>query len=332
MARWGVFSGVLGVAALLAVAGCDVQVKGAAVADPVAMSPVSVEQAFGNADTVDPCSVVDVNALPRDLDGSLETADSLDDCPVSVTLSDGTKIDVRVGPLETQDEESDSSLKPVATLTRGMTLYTSTDNAPGLCDEYLGFSDANALLIDATTSDPSSKADACPAAEAVGRNAATQIAAGGIKHITFPGNSAGRIDPCNLVVSDTLASAGIANAVASEYPEMHECFWGPGLADSTGNSMYLEFVVGEEPSILDPTTDTSSTIAGRPTVDTKFAVSSTSAWCDVETGLRTYGDPSDDLVEIALIEMHVGDGNTAHACTMANKIAASVWPQLPQAG
>jgi hypothetical protein len=331
MARWGVLGGVLGAVALSTLAGCGTRVGGAAIPQPDALTPITVAQ-FGVARTVDPCSLVDINQLPVALSGYLEPADGLDDCPVSVTLPGATLTDVRVGPLETQPEETDMSLRRVASLPRYMTLYTATDNVPGFCDDYLTFSDGVSLVITANAADPSSRADTCPAAEALGRNAAAQIAQGDIRHVTFPPGSVGSIDPCHLVSGNTLARAGIPDAQSFEYPENHQCWWLPPSSDSNGDSMYLEFLVGEQPSVVDQSTDSSSQIAGRNTVDSKFSVSSTSAWCDVSTGLNTYGGGTDNLVEIAMVEMHTGDGNPTNACNLGNGVAAEVWPQLPKTG
>lgn len=331
MARWGVLGGVLGTAALLTLAGCDTRVDGLAIANADQLTPVTVAQ-FGVGRTVDPCSVVDVNQLAVSLKGSLEPADALDDCPVSVTLPGGAMTDVRVGPLETQEEETDPSLRTVETLPRSMTLYTATPSVPGFCDDYLTMSDGTALVITASASDPSSDANTCPAAEALARDAATQIAEGNIRHVTFPSGSVGAIDPCRLVPASALTAAGIANAASFEFPESHECWWSPPAPNTSGDSMYLEFIVGDEPGVVDGATDSSSQIAGRTTIDSRIMVSSTSAWCDVSTGLNTYGDGTNNLVEIAMVEMHTGDGNTTNACDLGNAVATAVWPQLPKTG
>lgn len=331
MARWGLFSGVLGVAALLAAAGCAVHVRGVSMPDPADTGTVSVSDAFGRATTVDPCSLVDVNQLPSELRGHLEPADAFDDCPVSVTLSDGTHTDVRVGPLLTQDEEPDTSVTSVGPLARGLTLYTASNNTPGTCDDYVGFSDTTVLLIAASATDPSSQANICPAADDLARGAGAQIAEGLVRHVQFPNGSAGPIDPCILVQQNTLDHIGIGDASDFEYPEMHECEWSTDSPD-TEPYMYVEFIVGDQPSVLDPSTDTSQSIAGRTTIDSRFKQSISSAWCFVETGLNTFGDGNDDLVEIALVEVHTADGNTTHACDLGNSVAGSVWPQLPKTG
>lgn len=332
MARWGVLGGVLGVTVLLSVAGCDVQVSGSAEDNPADTGPISMTQTFGQADTVDPCSLVNTNMLPADLHGSLAPADALDDCAVSIRLSNGTIGAADVGPLETQSQADDADLTTIATLPRGMTLQTSMPRVPGFCSDFLRLHDSDGLMIAANATSPNSTANLCPAVDALAKNAAARIADGAIRHLTYPAGSVGLIDPCMLVPDSALSAAGIPNAPFSEFPEMHECIWQPTQSGSAVDTVYVDFLVGDVPTVQDTSTDTSTQLAGRATIDSKFTAGSTSAWCYVNTGLNTYGAATDDLVEIASVEVHTTDGNTTHACDVGNAVAAAVWPQLPRTG
>jgi hypothetical protein len=274
MARWGVLCPVFGAVLLLALTGCDVRVSGAARAHVPAR--VLAAQAFGDAPTVDPCSAVDLRELAPALHGFLEPADALDDCPVGVTLADGTATDVHVGPLEDRDGGTDSELTSVADLAGGLTLYRATDQSVGYCVDYVGFTDGEALYVGASPSDTDSKANTCPAADALARNAATDIAEGGVTHRGYPAQSVGSVDPCGLLPASVLTSGGIADASPNEYPEAHECDW---YSEQTLDSVSIQFLVGPRPSVYDPSVDSAVRIAGRPTVVTKFQESPASAWC-----------------------------------------------------
>lgn len=331
MIRWGVFGAVLGAAALLSLTGCDVHVAGSAADDPADTGPINIAH-FGHANTLDPCSFVDVNTLPAALSASLAPADALDDCAVSVRLSNGTTANVDVGPLQNKNQNTDTALKPIAELQRGMTLYTQTSSTPGFCSDFLGFGNSTGLLVDANPTDPSSTVNTCPAADALAKNAAAQIAQGALKHLSYPAGSVGLVDPCSLVPASTLSAVGLPGAPFSEFPEMHECLWQPVQSGSTVDTMFLEFLVGGTPSVVDSTTDTTAQIEDRATIDSRLMESATSAWCYVNTGLNTFGAPTDDLVEVASIQVHTTDGDTTHACDVGNAVAAAVWPQLPRTG
>lgn len=333
MARKGVFGGFLGVAGLLLVAGCAVPMDGSAQVDPAVMrslEPISGATAFGDATTVDPCSVVDVDSVPASLHASLESADALDDCPVSVTLADGTAVDVYVGPLETGDDRSDADPRGLSSLGRSMTLYEAVDNTPGNCDDYLKFQDDYWLFVNAIASDPNSKADTCPASEALVKNAAARISAGSIKHVTFANGSVGKLDPCTLVSNNTLSGVGLAGAVPLAYPEAHQCEW---FSNDGKYVLHVQFLVGQVPSVVDPTTQTAVVLSGRKTIVTQDQQSATDSTCWAQTGLNKYGDGSSGLVELAMVVMDDGDNDMTTACNRAQVAAATaVWPLLPPVG
>jgi hypothetical protein len=326
MTRWGVLAGVT---ATLVLAGCDVPQPGAAVPDPavlraIANAPVSAATAFGpDESTVDPCSIVNVHKLDFNLNAAQEPADAFDDCPVSVTQTDGTKVDVSVGPLETEADQPDIQVKRIAALPKGMTLSTQTPSTPGFCDDYLTFADGVRLAVLASAHDVTSKADVCPAAEALARNAADAIRAGSVKHVRYPAGSVGKLDPCTLVPDSALAAIGLSGVSPTPFPQHHECTWrAPGGYDA--GSLHVLFDIGTAPKVTDATLDSMSQIAGRTTLTTKV-----DTFCYVQTGLRTYG--TGDLVEIALVDTHAGSA-IADACGAGQTIATTVWPQLPNTG
>lgn len=316
----------LGVLAVLLLAGCDVPEQGAALADPAALraianAPVSAATAFGpDESTVDPCSIVDIRQLPFNLTASPQPADGFDDCPVSVTQTDGTKVDVNVGPLETLADEPDVHLGPFTALPKGMRMAASTPATPGFCDEYVVFADNVRLAVTASATDVTSQADVCPAAQALARDAADAIRTGSVKHVRYPAGSAGRIDPCPIVPDTALAAAGLAGVRATPYPEHHECAWLPPGGFDAG-SLRVLFDIGTPPKVTDTTTDSTSQLAGRTTLTTKVE-----KFCYVQTGLRPYG--TGDLVEVALVDAHSGTV-VPDACPAGQAVATAVWPKLP---
>lgn len=312
--------------ALLVLAGCDVPEQGTAVADPAALraianAPVRAATAFGpDESTVDPCSIVDIQRLAFNVTASAQPADGFDDCPVAVTQPDGTKVDVGVGPLETAADDPSLQLKQVATLPRGVKLATDVTTTPGFCDDYLVFADDVRLQVSANADDVTSQANVCPAAEAMARNAATEILADAVKHVRYPAGSVGSVNPCTLVPDSALAGAGLTGVSPTPYPEHHECAWLPPGGSDAG-SLRVLFDIGTPPKVSDAQTDTASQIAGRATVTTKV-----DTFCYVQTGLGQYGTGS--LVEVALIDAHSGTV-VPDACTASQAVATSVWPELP---
>jgi hypothetical protein len=84
-----------------------------------------------------------------------------------------------------------------------MTIYAPRPEVPGFCDEYLRFPDDVELGVTASPSEPDSQVDVCPAAEALARAAAAQIAAGRITHREFPPGSVGLSGPSALCTVET---------------------------------------------------------------------------------------------------------------------------------
>ena len=334
MTRWRVMGGTLGIVVLLGLAGCASTVRGTPEAVPgaPAAAPISARTAFGDATTVDPCSVVDAATVHGVASARRVTADALDDCPVFVTQHDGATAYVTVGPLETSDDLTAGPLDTVTSLPDGMTIQVGKQDSADYCDAYVIFPDAYDLDVSASPSTSDSHANVCAAAVALAENAADQIAAGVIRHRTYPGDSVGQVDPCGLLGAGTLAAAGITGINTYAYPEGHECYW---ASDSDTNlpTAQLNFVVGEQPTILDPTTDSSAVIAGRPSVVSLYTQPDTDSICWINTGLNAYTDADTSaaagLVEIAEVGVDTVQGSKVNPCTAAKAVAAQVWPKLP---
>ncbi len=338
MIRLAALGRLLGaVTAVLLLAGCASTVRGTAVADPAAVraadTPLTVRSVFGDASTLDPCSVVDTNAAQNVREAQPDSEpDALDDCAVDVTENDGTRAYVLVGPLESNRDRIPEQVRTVAKLPRGLVVQQAT-NHDGFCDAYVTFADGDTLLIDANPygSDDQS-GNLCPAAVSLAQNAATRITAGTIKHRTYPQGSVGPSDPCAMVPSDALASAGIADPDPLEYPEKHECAW-VSKTNEDAPEVDLLFAAGQPAAVNDPKTDSTTTVAGRQTIVSMLAQSGT-VGCFLSANLNPYtaADYQGSFVEIAQLVIKNDNGSTpAEACTAGKTVAAALWPKLPAA-
>lgn len=324
MAR-GVVAGVAVV--VLAVAGCGAP----ATFEPLPVSSsapaptssslsggVSAVRAFGDAPTVDPCSIVDAAAV-----GAKQAPpDALDSCPVTVTLADGRQTLVSVGPLEARNQPT---ARFVTGLSDGMSLYQQSQPPSGSCTDYISFTDA--YLLDVAATEENGTGDqVCPAVDTVAQGVATLIAHGAIRHRIFAANSVGPIDPCGLVPVSVLTSAGVDVGTPTEFPEHHECDW--FAPDTTGQNegVSLDFILGSQPAASDPTTDTSTMIAGRPTV---LSSGGSTPGCFADTAVHPFDGGGADLFEIAQVVVSLPGSTASQACQVATTVANTAWPQLP---
>jgi hypothetical protein len=311
----------------LALAGCAAPTTGVPVSTPPSSAPapasattatnVAATQAFGDAPSVDPCSIVDVAALGA----TAGTPDSLDSCPIMVKLSDGRQTLVSVGPLEARGQQS---TRYVGTLFDGMSLYQEPEPSAGNCTDYIAFTDEYFLAIEAGPADGGEQV--CPATDTVAKGVATRIANGAIRHRTFPSGSIGSLDPCGLVPGSVLSSAGMAATPPQEYPEHHECDWFAPASGNQTDGVSLDFIVGTQPTASDPNTDTSTMVAGRPTV---LNSGGSTPGCFASAALRPFDAGGPGIFEIAQVVVSMPSGTADQACQAAATIAAAVWPQLP---
>lgn len=342
MTRWRLMGGTLGMAALLVVAGCASTVQGVAIPAPGALpaahgsstpnTPIDTQKTFGDATTVDPCSLVDTATVHGVTSARQESADALDDCPVLVTQKDGSKAYVTVGPLENSDDMTGAPVDTVTTLPDGMIVQVGKPDSADYCDAYVIFPDDLDLHVSSSPSTADSHANVCAAAVAMAENAGSQIGAGAVRHRTYTQGSVGKIDPCGLIDQTQLSTAGISEISTFAYPEAHECYW---ASDSDINlpTAQLDFVVGEQPTILDPTTDSKATIAKRQSIVSLYTQADSDSICWINTGLNPYTDHDTSaaagLVEIAEVGVDTVKGSKVNPCTAAKAVAAAIWPKLP---
>ncbi len=335
LSRKWITGALVSASALALLAGCDVITGGVPQADPAALrlvnTPIDGQVAFGDAHTVDPCSLVDIRHMAGVSLASVLGPDALDDCDFRVTQLAGLTDEVVVGPLlQDEDTSDEADVHRVATLPGGMYIEVDQPDSDQECDATLVFPDDYELPVAAVPSDTSAgDAGVCDTAVLVARNAADQVENAKIDHLVYPAGSAGPVDPCRLIDKTTLASAGLAGLTPTEYPEHHDCQW---TGDEDAPQLHVFFAVGDPPTVEGPE-DKVVTIAGRHSVSAMDSPSSGKSLCTVGTGLHhvVFADAQSgsDVVEIAVVSVDVLDQDKVDACHAAQTLAAVVWPQLP---
>jgi hypothetical protein len=101
---------------------------------PVPYNPSDARAVFGDFATVDPCSLLDLAALPSSLDASRQPSVSLDGCTLTVEVA-GRPASAYVGELL---NSTDKNLTDGQQVAGGLTLYPDT-LSDGLCFAYLHF-------------------------------------------------------------------------------------------------------------------------------------------------------------------------------------------------
>lgn len=308
--------GVLGAGLLLALAGCGGPPSPPGVVT-VRAATVRAATVFADGSTVAPCSVIN----PAAVHASVQSPNSLDDCVLDAPLGHG-RTTVVIGPLLPPSRTRPGGR--VRPLVGGMQLYREPDDQNDCADDIV-FADQYQLMVIVVPEADSPTVNACPLIDTTARAVATRIAGGGIRHLTYPAGSVGPIDPCRLVRDSTLTAVGLTSPQTVDYPEHHQCGWASAGTDS---SVSLDFTVGAPPSVLDPTFDRLTTVAGRQTV--LSAGNPSTGYCTAQTGLNPYFGSEDVEIAVVTVELLTTE-NGAKACAKAVGIAATVWPQLPQA-
>lgn len=287
-----------------------------------APSAMSANKELGDFDTIQPCSMVDVEGLPSDLGAESEPADSFDACALRVD-SAGAAIHVEVGAL-VYDEDEAGETGPEA-LPSGLRLYTGALDQDS-CTAYLKFSEGIEMTSVAYANDGDGTTNLCTTAAAVARNVSGVLARGPVPHRSYPANSFAAVDPCTLLTGDTIASLGFSGD-DRPYPAHHECDWVGSGQPNNGLSAYVSFIVGPPP---DAQADggTAAQIGGRPSV-TISTTDDTAAQCWIDTPGPAFGAAQSNLYEIA--EVYVSDDNqsTDTACQVGTALATAIWPKLP---
>ena len=317
---------VLAVAALAVlgcVSGCTRTVAGIAIPGaPAVASAMSASTELGDFATIQPCSMVDVEGLPADLQAQPDTPDSFDACSLRVD-SAGATIHLDVGTL-VYDEDDTGETGPVA-LSSGLQLYTGSAQ-DGSCSAYLKFAEGIEMTSVAYANDGDGTPDLCTTAAAVARNVSGVLARGPVPHRTYPQNSFAALDPCQLLDNSTLSPLGLDSSSEQSYPAHHECVWTGTDQDSNDLTAYLSFLVGPTPT-AQPNVSTAAQISGRSSV-TISTTDDTAAECWIDTAGQSFG-----AAQVEIAEIYISDDNqsTDSACQLGTTLATAAWPKLPSA-
>ena len=124
------------VALALCATGCSGVIPGTALPVPhyVPYDPANADAAFGDFSTVDPCALVDVAALPSDLNAVRQKTESFDHCAFTIDVA-GEVANAEVGELDTSTGEDLTGAEQVS---GGITMYPDSLTY-GSCTAYLAF-------------------------------------------------------------------------------------------------------------------------------------------------------------------------------------------------
>ena len=323
--RAGVGIVAIMVALSLGASACTVVKPGSAV--PVAhytrYDPADANAAFGDLTTIDPCSLVDVATLPKDLHATVSAPRSMDYCELKLDVAGDTAV-ADIGELVSSTGEHLTDAEQVA---GGITMYPDTLSY-GSCDSYLSFTGTPMYLTSDVSAETGDGSEAlCTASQEIARNAASAIADQRVTHVaTVPANSLRRVNPCGLVGPGVLLPAGLGAPVT--YPARHQCVWNAAGNDLSEYAQLL-FLVGPRPEPEDGSTATQ--IGGRDSV-VQVTDDGDFGDCQIDTGGIASGAAQQDLVEIAEVFVYASGQTGAAACQLGTAIASAAWPKLPASG
>lgn len=310
------------VAMALGASGCTMVTTGSAtpVAHYTRYDPADANAAFGDLTTIDPCSLVDAAALPKDLNATTRQPQSLDYCELKIDVAGDTAY-ADIGELVSSTGEHLTDAEQVA---GGITLYPDTLSY-GSCAAYLSFTGNPMYLMSEVSAESGDGSDAlCTASQEIAKNAASAIADQRVAHVaTVPGKSLRRVDPCGLVDASVLGPAGLGAPVT--YPAKHQCVWN-AAADDLSEYAQLLFLVGPQPEPEDGATSTA--IAGRESV-VQATDAAGSGECQIDTGGIPFGARQQGLVEIAEVFVYASGQTGDATCQLGTAIASAAWPKLP---
>lgn len=311
--------------ALALLAGCARPVAGTAVPDGTAAEPLTSERALGEYATIDYCSLVDEHALPATVGQVVLSAKPWFDYCAFKVRSEGVDAEVDVGFLD--DEETldgvDRAPDPRRDPPRGLTVQRGTEDRME-CVRYLSFTDEVSITVQADSyGDELGRGGRwCPIADAVLDVVIVLVLAKRVRHFTFGGASLGRVDACELVPADLVATRiGTAKATVLRYPSGHECHWEAKEPDGPGAHLYF----GQGDTTADETTK-DETIAGRTSRVTGYQDGDFSS-CVIETD--HVFSPELGASEQVRVEVGLPD-QSKDLCGPARELAKEVWAKLPR--
>ncbi|MEV4315774.1 DUF3558 family protein [Actinocrispum sp. NPDC049592] len=303
--------------AALVISGCTSRVGGTAFPDPQARKPLpdSSVELIGNANTLDPCGLLDPAALAQFGTAQRQDQESYDYCVLRMPMS-GANVAVRFGLLERINSVADlqarqnREVEPVGSLR----VFEETP-VPDRCARYIVFSDNVTLAVSADTVDSPNKtvSELCSVVEKSATVIAENVAAKKVTHRQYEPTSFGPLDACKAAVVSLSQIPGLAVADVNSYPAHHQCRWG----GPTVPSLQVRYVLAE-PSGASYVKH--ETIDGKQTGVYNVDITGRSL-CVAE--LKGTGR------ELAQVVVRLAPNQADAACSAARIVAGEVWEKLP---
>jgi hypothetical protein len=324
MSRWARLPlAGLAVLALVAVGGCSNKVFGTATAvsttsvarhfdDP---DRLTAEDALGDLTRFNPCSVLDLDAMPDTWHVSIDVPAAYEYCAMSVNTKDSVLAEVQVGYLYESDHDGgEGQGRP-----GGLRVFPAEDS-DNACSRDIVFADGVALVVRSLGEDPSAP---CAFSDSVVGPVIDAVVAGRASGLAMPEHSLGAVDPCDVVTTE-MASV-VPGITAGVRPNRqlsgHSCWW----TSDEGTMLEVTFDIGRPPA-----GETGETTHGRYTAVTRYVDDSTSSTCSVvgEHVPFAFGSTT-GLIERAGVWVYLKPGEVEAACTAGQQLADKLWPELP---
>lgn len=281
---------------------------------------------FDDLTTVDPCSLVDLDAFTEFGEAELGAPESLDYCAVVVS-GDDSEVSLSIGELAELDGEPTDDDERVREFDGGLWVW-EVDGDPAYCTHQLVFPDDVTLEAAAFADD--GEEDTCPMVEAAIEAVVGVLVDDAVEHRDVEEHSLVGIDPCDLIDDDQVAAIpGFAGAQQGyESPARHTCYW--DVPSNENLTVQLLFGAGAPPDAYEPGANTNP-VAGRPTATNPYPDIGDSAYCMTETGHIPFREIEghENVVEIASVIVGAPKGQVDLACQAAVALATVAWPELP---
>jgi hypothetical protein len=164
----------------------------------------------------------------------------------------------------------------------------------------------------------------CEISDAVAEQVVEAVLDGRAEELSFPEDSIGEIDPCELVTADifTAVPGLTADAEPSRQVHKHSCWW---YSTTTENYLNVEFEIGRRPS-----GDSGEERHDRYTAVTRYADDATNSLCVVDGEHVPFElETKSGVMEHVSIWVYLEPGQVEAACTAGLAVADKLWPKLP---
>lgn len=278
--------------------------------------------ALGDLALLNPCSLVDPDALPDTWTAVIDVPVAFNFCEITVTTKDGAVIEARVGkpqPAWNAPEDHPSGAREA-----GISIVPGRPGIRDGCGRNIVFADRVALEVNSYMDTTMGTTDPCTVSDTIAEHVVTAVLDGRAESLDLPESSLGALDACELVGPDLLAAVPGLGADAERYEWItgHSCWW---EKPDTPAILDLEFGIGHL-----PTGRSGTTLHGRYTATTQYADSAKYSTCEV-SGEHVPFDYKDEmaLLERVTIIVRLPAGQGEAACAAATAIANGLWPALP---